>query len=64
MTAFAPPRKDFGILDRLIVEALAELRSARAAVERSGDRRTVELLTRAEEHLDALLEYRLVAQRR
>jgi hypothetical protein len=64
MTAPARPRSDFAVLDRLILEALSELRSARAAATRTGNRKTLELQTRAEEHLNALLEYRLAAQRR
>jgi hypothetical protein len=64
MTAPAPPRSDFAVLDRLILEALRELRSARTAVARTGNRTNLERQTRAEEHLNALLEYRLAAQRR
>ena len=64
MTAPAPPRSDYAVLDRLIAEALRELRSARAAVARTNSRRNLELQTRAEGRLNALLEYRLAAQRR
>jgi hypothetical protein len=64
MTAPARPRGDFAILDRLILEALTELRVARAGARRTGNRQTIELQSRAEEHLNALLEYRLAAQRR
>jgi hypothetical protein len=64
MTAPAPPRSDFAVLDRLILEALRELRSARTAAARTGNRTNLERQTRAEEHLNALLEYRLAAQRR
>jgi hypothetical protein len=64
MTAPARPRSDFALLDRLILEALGDLRSARTAARRTGNSRTLELQTRAEEHLNALLEYRLAAQRR
>jgi hypothetical protein len=64
MTATAPTQEDFSVLDRLILEALGELRSARSTAARSGSRRNVELQTRAEEHLNALLEYRHAARRR
>jgi hypothetical protein len=62
MTAPAPPRSDFAVLDRLILEALGELRSARSIARRAGNRANIEAQTRAEEHLDALLDYRHVAQ--
>jgi hypothetical protein len=68
MTAPAPPRSDargdFALLDRLICEALDQLRSARSKASRLGNRRNVDLQSRAEEHLNALLEYRHAAQRR
>jgi hypothetical protein len=62
MTAPPRPRSDFAVLDRLILEALSELRSARFAAARTGNRKNLELQTRAEEHLNALLEYRHAAQ--
>jgi hypothetical protein len=61
MTAIAPLQRDFAMLDRLILEALDELRSARAAVALAGNRSNVDRQTRAEEHLNALLEYRHAA---
>jgi hypothetical protein len=64
MTAPAPPRNDFALLDRLILDALGSLRSARAATAKAGTRTNVEGQTRAEEHLNALLEYRHAAQTR
>jgi hypothetical protein len=64
MTAPAPPRSDFAVLDRLILEALGELRTARAAAARKDNRRNLDLQMRAEEHLNALLDYRHTAQRR
>ena len=64
MTAPARPRSDFAVLDRLILEALGQLRSARTAARRTGNRKSLDVQIRAEEHLNALLEYRLVAQRR
>jgi hypothetical protein len=64
MTALAPPRSNFAVLDRLILEALSDLRSARAAAARKGDRENLDLHMRAEEHLNALLDYRHAAARR
>jgi hypothetical protein len=64
MTAPAQPRSDFAILDRLILEALDDLRSARTGAARTGNRKNLELQTRAEEHLNALLDYRHAAARR
>ncbi|MGK5113933.1 MULTISPECIES: hypothetical protein [unclassified Geodermatophilus] len=64
MTAPAPPLEGFALLDRLILEAFTDLRSARAAAARAGNRQNLDLLTRAEEHLNALLEYRHAAARR
>jgi hypothetical protein len=64
MTAPAPARSDFALLDRLIREALDQLRTARTKATRVGNRRNVDLQSRAEEHLNALLEYRHAAQRR
>jgi hypothetical protein len=64
MTSLAPPRGDFALLDRLILESLRDLRSARDRAARSGTRRNLELQFRAEEHLNALLEYRHAARGR
>jgi hypothetical protein len=64
MTAPAPPRNDFVMLDRLIDEALRDLRTARTVAARTGNRANLDRRTRAEEHLDALLEYRHAAGRR
>jgi hypothetical protein len=64
MTALAPPRSSFAVLDRLILEALTDLRTARIVAARTGNRTNLERQTRAEEHLNALLEYRLAAQSR
>jgi hypothetical protein len=58
MTATAPSRSKFNVLDELILQALSDLRSARAAAAKTRNRKHVELSTRAEEHLNALLEYR------
>jgi hypothetical protein len=64
MTAPAPPLNSFVLLDRLIMEAFTDLRAARAVAARTGDRQNLDLLTRAEEHLNALLEYRHAVLRR
>jgi hypothetical protein len=64
MTAPAPPLNSFALLDRLIMEAFTDLRAARAVAARAGNRQNLDLLTRAEEHLNALLEYRHAALRR
>jgi hypothetical protein len=61
MTAPAPPLSGFALLDRLIEDALDDLRSARAAATRAGNRENLDRLTRAEEHLNALLEFRHAA---
>ncbi|WP_116450374.1 hypothetical protein [Blastococcus litoris] len=62
MSAPALPRGEFALLDRMILEALWDLRAARSRAERSGSRRNLELCSRAEEHLDALLDYRHAAR--
>jgi hypothetical protein len=64
MTAPAPPLNTFVLLDRLITEAFIDLRAARAVAARTGDRQNLDFLTRAEEQLNALLEYRHAALRR
>jgi hypothetical protein len=61
MTAPAPPRSDFAVLDQLICEALTDLRVARNEATRTGNHTNLERQTIAEEHLNALLEYRHVA---
>jgi hypothetical protein len=64
MTAPAPPRGNVAELDRLILDALGDLRSARSRAARTGDRRNLDLQLRAEEHLNTLLEYRYAARNR
>ena len=64
MTAPTLPLSDFTVLDRLILDALRELRSARDAAARIGNHRNLDLQARAEEHLNTLLEYRHAAGRR
>ena len=64
MTAPAPPLNSFVLLDRLTMDAFTDLRAARAVAARTGNRQNLDLLTRAEEHLNALLEYRHAALHR
>jgi hypothetical protein len=64
MTAPAPSRNGFDVLDQHILEALDQLRFARIAAARAGNRTNLDLQARAEEHLNALLEYRHAAQDR
>jgi hypothetical protein len=64
MSAPAPPRSSFAVLDQLIHDALGELRSARAAAGRKDNRTNLDLQARAEEHLNALLDYRHAAGHR
>ena len=56
-----PASDRFAVLDSLIVCALAELRAARRACGRAGDGAALDLQTRAEANLNALLEYRHAA---
>jgi hypothetical protein len=58
MTTSAPCTRDFTVLDRLIQEALGDLRAARTAVAKREDRANRDLRSRTEEHLNALLDYR------
>ncbi|MBB3084468.1 hypothetical protein [Geodermatophilus sabuli] len=64
MTASAPPLDDLALLDRHITEAFTDLRATRAVAARTGNRQNQDSTTRAEEHLNALLEYRHAAVRR
>jgi hypothetical protein len=64
MSASAPPRSSFAVLDQLILEALRELRTARAVVGGTANHPNMDLQARAEEHLNALLEYRHAAGQR
>jgi hypothetical protein len=64
MTAAAPARDSFVLLDRLIADAFTDLRAARAVLAGTGGRQDRDALVRAEEHLNALLEYRHAALRR
>lgn len=64
MTTLAPSSDRFTVLDSLIVRALAELREARRACGRTGDRANLDLQVRAEANLNALLEYRHAAEHR
>ena len=64
MSAPAPTRTDFVVLDGLIQEALGRLRSARTGAARTSNRKNLDVQARAEEHLNALLDYRHAIQRR
>ncbi|MGY1810338.1 hypothetical protein ACI8AF_23470 [Blastococcus sp. SYSU D00669] len=64
MTAPAPPRGDLTVLDRLISAALQTLRAARVVTAAAPTRRNLERQARAEEHLDALLDYRHAVRHR
>ena len=64
MTTLAPSSDRFTVLNSLIVRALAELREARRACGRTGDQANLDLQTRAEANLNALLEYRHAAEHR
>jgi hypothetical protein len=68
MTAPAPPQSDplsdFTLLDGQIRKALDQLRAARIRASRVGNRENRDLQSRAEEQLNALLEYRHAARRR
>ena len=64
MTATTESRAQLALMEREIVAALAELRAARIAVARTGTARTVARAARAEEQLNALLDYRLALRRR
>ena len=64
MTTLALPRSDFALLDRLILEAFWDLRSARAQAALTGNGRNLDRQSRAEEHLNTLLEYRYAARDR
>jgi hypothetical protein len=58
MPTSAPPRTAYAVLDQLIEQALADLRIARVASGRASSQQNVTQLERAEEHLNALLDYR------
>jgi hypothetical protein len=64
MTAPAPTRSGFTSLDTRITEALTTLRRARSVGARGRTREDVHAVERAETNLNALLDYRYMAQRR
>jgi hypothetical protein len=64
MTTPVLPSSDLGTVDGLLVQALADLRSARLRCARGGSREAVLDQERAESNLNALLDYRCVAVRR
>jgi hypothetical protein len=64
MPASAPTRTGLTTLDTRITQALATLRLARSEGARAKTRDDVDAEERAEADLNALLDYRYVAQRR
>jgi hypothetical protein len=64
MTTSAPSHPDLATLDRRIEQALHSLRLARAVSARLATRSNLAAEERAEENLNALLEYRHAAGRR
>ena len=62
MTAPAPPRSGLAVLDQLIVEALDALRAARIAAAQTGSAQDQQRESRAEKHLDDLLDQRHAAR--
>jgi hypothetical protein len=64
MTTTTTTPDEFTVLDQLIARALVTLRLARAACAEHGTQKDLDLRIRAEENLDALLDFRYsVAQR-
>jgi hypothetical protein len=63
MSTSAPPGAEYDTLDRLIEQALADLRTARVAYWRASSAPNRSQAERAEEHLNALLDYRYAAMR-
>ena len=64
MTAPVRPGPDTVVLDGLLIQALAELRSARAWSGRWSSREALLAQERAEQNLNALLDLRSAAARR
>jgi hypothetical protein len=64
MTAPAPTRTNFAPLDQRITHALTTLRLARSMSGRAKTREDIDAEKRAEANLNALLDYRHVAQSR
>ena len=64
MPPSAPPHAEYAVLDRLIEQALADLRIARVAYRRAMSQQNLARLERAEEHLNALLDYRHAVRHR
>ena len=64
MTAPVLTRPDLAVLDGLLVQALAELRSARGRCARHSGCESLLAQERAESNLNALLDYRSAAARR
>jgi glucose-6-phosphate dehydrogenase assembly protein OpcA len=63
MATSAPPRAEYETLDRLIEQALADLRTARVTYWRARTTQNRSQADRAEEHLNSLLDYRFAAMR-
>jgi hypothetical protein len=64
MTAPVLTGPDLPVLDGLLVQALADLRSARARSARCSNQESLLAQARAESNLNALLDYRSAAARR
>jgi hypothetical protein len=64
MVASTPVRGEFAVLDRLIARSLGMLRLARAACARMPSTANAGARDRAEDNLNALLDFRSAAQRR
>jgi hypothetical protein len=64
MASPAGGRDEFAVLDQLIVRSLVTLRMARAACRDGATPRNLELRDRAEDNLNALLDFRSGARRR
>ena len=64
MAAPAAERNEFAVLDQLIVRSLVTVRLARAACRTAATPRNLELRDKAEDNLDALLDFRAAARRR
>jgi hypothetical protein len=64
MTARPSTRGEFAVLDQLIVRSLGTLRLARDTCARTPSTANVDARDRAEENLNALLEFRSAARRR
>jgi hypothetical protein len=64
MASPAAEQDEFAVLDQLIVRSLVTLRMARAAYRTAATPRNLELRDRAEDNLNALLDFRAGARQR